>query len=165
MAITGEVTSQLKFKQTSSPDRGQGVVEQSVGGVVSYTNGTNNNQADLAFLDSRQLASGATENLDLAGVLAGAFGATLTFAKIAALSIEADDANTTNLTFGGAGSNTWVGFFADATDKIIMKPGAKMTIHAPAGWTVTAGTGDILLVANAAGAAANYTIGLLGRSA
>lgn len=132
---------------------------------IVFGSGTGTGKADIAFVDDRSLASGANEALDLAGVLTDAFGQSVAIAKLKAIEISANAANTTNLTVGAAVSNTFVGFFADATDAIVLKPGARIVIADPVGWTVTAGTGDLLKVANAAGAAASFRVKLLGASA
>ncbi|EJN11853.1 hypothetical protein PMI42_04868 [Bradyrhizobium sp. YR681] len=132
---------------------------------VLIASGTGYGKADIAFMDIRTLASNTSENLDLAGSLTDAFGATITFAKLKAIEIENPEASTTNLTVGAAGSNTFVGPFADATDAIILKPGDKFVAVSRTGWTVTASTGDILKVANASGAAVSYTVKLIGASA
>lgn len=127
--------------------------------------GTGYGKADMAFCDQRTLATNTSENLDLAGSLVDAFGQTMTMVKVKAIEIEALEANTTNLTFGAAASNTFVGPFADATDGIVLKPGDKAVLLSRTGWTVTASTGDILKVANAAGASATYNIKIIAASA
>lgn len=77
-------------------------------------------------------------------------------------------ANTTALTIGG-GSNPVVGFLGGTTPTIgPIRPGGFVFIACPdaAGiGAVTAGTGDILRIANASGAAAVYQIAILGRTA
>ncbi len=130
-----------------------------------FGSGTGNGRVDIEFVDDRTLATNTSENLDLSGSLIDAFGQTIAAANIKAIEISAAAANTTNLTVGAAASNTFQGPFADATDALVLKPGARVVIFDPAGWTVTAGTGDILKVANAAGASASYRIKLLGASA
>jgi len=132
---------------------------------VMLATGTGYGKADIAFMDTRTLASNTSENLDLAGSLTDAFGTTITFVKVKAIEIENPEASTTNLTVGAAGSNTFVGPFADATDAIVLKPGDKFVAISRTGWNVTATTGDILKIANASGAAASYNIKLIGASA
>jgi hypothetical protein len=130
-----------------------------------FGSGTGPGRVDIEYVDDRTLATNTSENLDLSGVLIDAFGQVIAAANIKAIEISAAAGNTTNLTVGAAASNTFVGPFNDATDALVLKPGARAVIFDPAGWTVTAGTGDILKVTNAAGASATYRIKLLGASA
>jgi hypothetical protein len=135
--------------------------------VVSLADGTGANQADLVYAAERTVASATNDDIDLAGVLTDAFGATITSAELVALLVineQADGtANTTNLTLGGAanpvpgfGSALWPispgGFFE------MVSPGAAGLA------TVTASTGDLLRVTNSSGATAKYKILLLARS-
>lgn len=134
---------------------------------ITLTPGTSSGNADLIFMDTRTLSASSTENLDLAGGLVDPLGATLTFVTIKAIYVKASSANTNNVVVGGAGSNTLLGIFSDATDKILVKPGGVFMWVAPAtGATVTTLTGDILLVANSSsGTSVTYDIVIIGTSA
>jgi hypothetical protein len=134
---------------------------------ISLSPGTGTNQADLMFTDERTLAASGTENLDVAGVLADPLGGTLTFVTIKVVRICALSTNTNNVVVGGAASNTLLGIFADASDKINVKPGGCFVWVAPGvGAAVTASTGDILLVANSAGGTGvTYRVTIIGTSA
>lgn len=145
---------------STTKDRVELVISQ------AFANGTGNNQADLIFHDKRTLADGASENLDLSGSLTDVFGSTLTFAKIKAIIIQ-NLSTTQILTVGGAAANALINWVADATDKINIPPGGAFCIMAPlAGFAVTAGTGDILKIANGgAGDPADYNIWIIGTSA
>ena len=132
---------------------------------TQLASGTGSSQADLIFHDTRSLADGASEDLDLAGVLADAFGATLTFAKVKALIIKNNSATQT-LSVGGASANQFVNWVGDATDIIKIAPSGFFALTGPlAGYVVTAATGDKLKVANSAGAGATYDIIIIGTSA
>src|SRR6187455_587910 len=63
-------------------------------------NGTGSGKADIAWQSQRNLASAASESLDLVGALATAFGDTISAAKVKAIEIEALETNTTSLTIG-----------------------------------------------------------------
>lgn len=131
----------------------------------SFANGTGANQANAGFADIRTLTASATENLDLSGALLDAFGNTLLFTKIKAMVVLAASTNTNDVLVGGAASNGFITPFADATDVIKVKPGGLAVLVAPDanGYAVTAGTGDILKVANSAGSTSvTYTIILIG---
>jgi hypothetical protein len=130
----------------------------------TLTDGNAADQADAHWSDERTLAASATENLDLSGVLTDAFGAVLTFAKIRAIYVEADVANTNNVELGGAATNAFL-FLKDATDIAVVRPGGLLLLVArdAAGYTVTAATGDILKVTNSgAGTSVIYRIVLVG---
>lgn len=133
---------------------------------IQYAPGTGIGFADKMFSDQRTLAASATENLDLAGVLADPLGATLTFVHVKTIYFHASSANTNNVCVGGAASNTFVGPFADATDIVCVPPGGVALFSTPgAGWTVTASTGDILKVANSSsGTGVTYDVVIIGTS-
>jgi hypothetical protein len=133
---------------------------------VALTDGTGANQANNVFGDTRTINASSSENLDLAGGLTNALNATLTFTAIKAILIVADKGNTNNVVVGGAASNAFP-LFGDATDTIAIKPGGCFMIADPtaAGLTVTAGTGDILKIANSgSGSAVSYTIIIVGEA-
>lgn len=135
---------------------------------VTLANGTSANQADLIFSDERTLAASGTEDLDLAGVLADVHGTTLTFARVKAIVIEADSANTNNVVVGGASSNGFINWVSDATDEIVIRPGGVFALAAPdaTAYAVTASTGDLLTVTNSSsGTGVTYRIVIIGASA
>jgi hypothetical protein len=166
MPVTAIVSAAVSVTQTGAPDGGSSRAVQAVGlSALAVANGTGNGQADLAFVDERTLASNTSEEIDLAGVLSSVFGATLTFAEVMTVLVESVSANTTNLTIGNATSNGFVGWFGAAAHTETVKPGGAILHHDPAGWPVTASTGDLLKISNASGASATYRIAILGRSA
>ena len=87
---------------------------------------------------------------------------------IAIVNAAADGtANTTALTIGG-GTNPFAGIWGTAGDQIVIPPGGMFLIAAAGAaglGTAGAGASDILRVANASGAAADYQIVIIGRSA
>jgi len=131
----------------------------------SFTDGAGADQADVHWSDERTLSASATEDLDLAGGLTDAFGAAITFARIKAIYIEADSANTNNVLLGGAAANAFVGPFGAAAHTIAVRPGGAVLLVAPdaTGYVVTAGTGDLLRVGNSgAGTSVKYRIVVVG---
>ncbi|MEV8623406.1 hypothetical protein [Streptomyces sp. NPDC051079] len=136
---------------------------------VHLESGTTAGKADLRFADTRTLAASATEDLDLAGVLTDAFGTALTFVRVKGIFISAATANSNNVVIGAAASNQWATLL-NATGTITLRPG--MTFAAMAGsadatgMAVTAGTGDLLKIANSgAGTSVTYDIVIIGASA
>lgn len=166
MSLESKITAKIDATEGSALDLGSGSARVTLEKLLALGNGTGNGQADMIWSDTRTIAASSSENLDLAGVLVGAFGNTLTFAKIKAILVVADAGNTNDVVVGAAGSNTFVGPFADATDAIKVKPGGVFLAVAPnTGWTVTASTGDILKVANSgSGTGVTYSVILIGTS-
>ncbi|MFE5628474.1 hypothetical protein [Streptomyces sp. NPDC056543] len=136
---------------------------------VHLENGTTAGKADRVFHDQRTLAASANETLDLAGVLTDVYGVALTFAKVKFIAISASSANSNNVVVGANASNDWVGLL-NAAGTLTLRPGASfcaMSGSADAtGMAVTAGTGDLLKVANSgAGSSVTYDIVIVGTSA
>jgi len=137
-----------------------------VSSLLELTTGTTAGKADLVFADTRTLAASANENIDLAGSLTDAFGATLTFVKVVAIYIKAADGNTNNVVVGWAASNGFVTPFGAATDTVKVGPGGTFLLTNDAGFAVTAATGDLLKIANGgSGTPVTYDIVVVGRSA
>lgn len=139
--------------------------------AVRLATGTGAGQADKIFSDTRSLTTGASEDLDLAGVLTDALGATITFARVKGLFVAAAAANTTNLTVGANVVNGWatlLGPTGASGGTVTLRPGGMFLAACGSadatGWAVTAGTGDLLHVVNAAGATAAYDIVVVGAS-
>ncbi len=136
---------------------------------LQLADGTGAAQADRLFSDTRTLAASANEDLDLAGALADAIGGTAVFARIKGLYIAAASGNTNNVIVGAAASNAWATLLG-ATHTITLRPGAWIMLGTGAtdatGYTVTAGTGDLLRIANSAGSTTvTYDIAVIGCSA
>lgn len=137
--------------------------------AVSLGSGSGAGQADKVFHDRRTLAASAAEDLDLAGVLLDAFGAAITFVRVKGLFITAAAANVNNVVVGADATNPWATLL-NATGTITLRPGASFGAIAGAAdgtaYAVTAGTGDLLQVANSgAGTSVTYDIVIVGASA
>jgi hypothetical protein len=139
------------------------------GTTITLASGTGSAQANRLYDSQRTLAASATEELDLAGdsTFKDAFEQAITFVKLKVIYVAAATGNTNNVVVGGASSNAFLGPFNDATDKMVIPPGGIwMIVHRTTGWTVTAGTGDKLLIANSgAGTSVTYDIQLIGTDA
>ena len=170
MSLTGQIRDQLQLTHVGTNDLG--TLQDDVVTATNYpswtiASGTGAGLADIVFRDQRTLALSTSEDLDLAGGLTDAFGATLTFVKVKMLYVSAATANDANIVVGGASSNAFLGAFADATDKVNLPASAWLKWTNPTnGYSVTAGTGDILKIENSDGAAsATYDIVIVGTSA
>lgn len=169
MALTSRLSVAVTADQTSALDLTTASAPVSWARQVALATGTGAGQADVIFTDTRTLAASATEDLDLAGSLTGAFGATLTFVKVKALAIAAAAANTNNVVVGAAASNAWATLL-NSTGTVTLRPGAFFIAVAgvadSTGYAVTASTGDLLKVANSAGSTGvTYDLVVIGTSA
>ncbi len=170
MPLTSRLSIAASAIQTAVLDLGTAQAQLSKSYTVDLANGTAAGQADRTFHDTRTLAASANEDLDLAGVLTDAFGATLTFARIKALIVSASAGNTNNVIVGGAAPNQFLTSVGAGTHTLILRPGATLALMAGAadatGYAVTAGTGDLLRIANSgAGSTVTYDIAVVGASA
>lgn len=163
MALTASIKIALAVLSTGSLDIERLTSQIDRTWKIDLTDGTGAGQANMLFSDTRTLASNTSESLDLAGGLTPAFGPAITFTKTKLILVAADPANTTNLTIGNV-TNGIVAPFGAATHSLLVPPGGFVLIATPdnTAFGVTAGTGDLLKIANASGAAANYDVVILG---
>lgn len=134
---------------------------------IELSNGTGANSADLMFHDQRTIAASSNEDLDLAGSLAGPFGASQVFVELRAILISAAAANTNNVRVTRPASNG-VPLFLAASDGIDVPPGGVFLWSCPADGkvTVTASTGDLINIANSSsGSTVTYDVVIIGSSA
>jgi len=167
MSLITTITTRVKATQIGANDLGSPSFPLNNLNTINLADGTGSSQADLLFSDSRTITASANEDLDLSGGLTGVFGATLTFVKIKAIVIKASSGNTNNVEVKPATTNGFLGPFNAAADTLIIPPGGAISLFAPtAGWAVTAGTGDLLNIANSgAGTSVTYDIIIIGTSA
>lgn len=170
MPLTSRLSIAASAVQTATLDLGTAQAQLSKAYTVDLTDGTAAGRADRTFHDTRTLAASANEDLDLAGVLTDAFGASLTFARIKGLIVSAAAGNTNNVIVGGAASNGFITWVGGAAHTVTLRPGATMALIAGAadatGYAVTAATGDLLRIANSgAGSTVSYDIAIIGCSA
>jgi hypothetical protein len=134
--------------------------------ALSFVPGTAaTDEANILFADSRTLAASANEDLDLAGVLTNAFGATIAAAEVVAIFISAAEGNTNSVSVTRPASNGFAGPFLAAGDGVSVKPGEFTFFASQSGWAVTAGTGDLINVANSgAGTSVTYDIVIIART-
>lgn len=171
MTINASINVTATVKETLTADYKDTVWNATITNALAFTDGTTANKCDLIFVDEREVASATNDDLDLAGSLESVLGTAFTPAEIVAIIVVnapiSGDANTTDLTIGGA-SNAFEGFVSSSGTIGPIKPGGTFVIgtgDAAGIGTVTAGTGDILRIANSSGATATYQIAILGRSA
>lgn len=168
MPLSTVLNVSLQATQTSALDLVTASAPLSLGTLIQLTSGTGLNQADLIFSDTRTIAASGTEDLDLAGALTGQLGGTLTFVKLKGLLIRAAAGNTNNVRVTRPASNG-VPWLLAASDGFDVTPGGLALFMAPANAgmaTVTAGTGDLITVANSSsGSSVTYDVVIIGTSA
>lgn len=134
---------------------------------IVLPDGTTAGKADLVYVGERTINASSNDDLDLAGGLTDVFGAAITFAKVKAIIIIADDANTNDVLLKPGATNAFSGPFGAGTHTVQVGPGGAIVLAAPkAGWAVTADTGDTLRVTNTAGGTSvKYRLAIVGTSA
>lgn len=168
MAQTSVVSQKAVISLERTVSFGPSRLPITIGTDRSIANGTSAGQCDLVYaLDDQSIAASGTLDIDLSGSLTDPLGASVVFAKVDAIILVASASNTNNVVIGAAASNQFVGPFGAATHTIAVRPGGEITLWASgAGWSVTAGTADILRLANSgAGSAVVFDLVILGRSA
>lgn len=167
MALTSTFDVGIACTQTSPLDLVTPTAGLDLANRIRLLTGTGADQADMLWTDTNTLSASGTTDVDLAGSLTGAFGNTLTFARIKAIYVSALAANTNNVNVTRPASNG-VPLFLAAGDGIPVKPGGAFLWVAPdaTGVAVTAGTGDLLTFTNSAGTTGvTYSVVVVGASA
>lgn len=163
--LTARVKASISGLFQNLLDQGAAEYPVQVNFALDFADGLGAGQAQRVFTDTRTLAASASEDLDLSGVLADAFGAAIPFTEIKAIFIKAHAANANNLVIGGAASNQFATPFGAGTHTLTLRPGGLFLLAAgdATGYAVTPGTGDLLKVANGAGGTSvTYDLVLIG---
>lgn len=170
MSVSAKIDFSLSSSQAGANAFGGPFIRMDIAQSLVLANGTGANQFDKLIVVERTVASATNDDIDLAGILLDALGAAFTATKLIAIAIinkpldPSAAANTTLLTPGG-GTNTVPGY---ANARCPIGPGdfcVEVNRTASGLATVTAGTGDIIRVANSAGAQAKYLVAIMARSA
>lgn len=165
--VTAEINLSIKAALTGTNDLGSPKLAlDPISEVMQLSPGTAAvNEANILFSDTRTLSASANEDIDLAGSLSNAFGATITAAEIVAIYVKAASGNTNNVNVTRPASNGFAGPFLAAGDGFGVKPGEYVLLTSQTGWAVTAGTGDLINIANSAGTTGvTYNIVIIGRT-
>lgn len=163
MSLSATVKASISARDTRTLDLGSGVSDVAVALSTAFTDGAGAGQCDVLFSDQRTIAASSNEDLDLSGSLEHD-GQAAVFARIKAIIIKAASGNTNNVRLTRPASNG-VPLFLAASDGIDIQPGGVFAWMAPsaAGVAVTAGTGDLINIANSSsGSGVTYDILILG---
>lgn len=163
--ITGTIGVNIDVSFAGSGDLGTPKQRVTIEEAMALSAGTAAvNQANIFFSDTRQLLASATEDLDLAGVLTDAFGATIAAAEVVAIFVKAHVTNM-NSVIVGAATQPFAGPLG-ATGTYAVKPGEYYLAVSRSGWAVGAGSTDDLKIANSAGGSVvDYDIAIIARTA
>ncbi|WP_405149434.1 hypothetical protein OG589_14510 [Sphaerisporangium sp. NBC_01403] len=166
MPLSASLLVQLAADLTSPLDLTTVDVPLSIGRQISLISGTGAGAADQIWSATRSINSGATDSLDLAGVLTSPLGGTLTFARIKGVLVAAAATNTTNVDVARPATNG-VPLFSAVSSAISVRPGGLLVWMDPsaAGVVVTPGTGDLINLVNGSGATAKCDVVIIGASA
>lgn len=150
---------------TGAADLGSLKQRVNISEVLDLIEGTDAiNKANILFQDTRTLAASASEDIDLAGALSDAFGASITAAELVLLYVKAHSGNTNNVNVTRPASNG-VPIFLAASDGMPVKPGQFLLITDEAGIAVAAGNGDLITITNSAGSTSvTYDIVVIART-
>lgn len=163
--VTANLRVNIRAKQTGTADLGTPQILVDLEKSMDFTPGTAAvGEANILFSDERTLAASANEDLDLAGVLADALGATIAAAEVVAIYIEAAAGNTNNVQVTRPAANG-VPLFLAASDGLALGPGDFVLLTRRSGVGVTAGTGDLVNIANSGGGTSVvYKVVVIGRT-
>lgn len=168
MAVGASISLKVSASESGSPSVGNAVWSGVIESALTFGNGTTANNVDLVYVAERTVLTAANDDIDVAGALTSGLGTAIAAAEVVGIAIinkqKDGTANTTALTIGGSisgipGYTTAVETIAPGGMYMVVSPDASGLA------TVTAGTGDILRVTNAAGATNKFQVAILGRSA
>ena len=135
MALSNTVTSQIQSTLTGTA------------GLATNTAKVSNSETNVLasattlYSASLTIAASTPSSIDLSGALNDPLGDSAVFTSVMDLYIKNTGAG--SITFGGTNS---IPLTADETDLKTIAPGASIHIIDPTGITVTAGTGDLIIL-------------------
>ncbi len=164
-SLTTRAQVQLSATLTNTSGLQTASAPLSVIKTVDLANGIALNQANVLYSATFAISTSATQSLDFAGGgLLDAFGNAVGPAKIKCVYLGASPNNSTIVTAMGDTNN--IPLLNTKATTFTLPPGAVFLYCDPslAGIAVTAGTGDIIKLVNAAGATANVDVVVVGTS-
>jgi len=164
--LNAKITTTINAQQSTKLDLTQPEADIAKTYSEQYSDGTGADQAQLIFSDSRTATGSSSDNLDLAGSLVGALGATLTFAAVKEIIVKNKSA-ANQLRVGKKIANGFAGPFDQTAGAlgVIVEPNGLLHLRNPgaAGWPVTAATADLLSIENLGATTTDYDVILIGK--
>jgi hypothetical protein len=139
----------------------------------TLTDGTTANCANICLKDyAHAITSGANVDVTFSDLSGFADGDAMDivgvnnddFAEVVAIQIKNDDASAGNLEVGAAAANPWLAFLKDATDKIVLKPGACVQFQCAKDPAFAVSAGSKVLRMTAPSGNVTYHMTILARS-
>ena len=157
LKITAQIAATLK---KTLGDGSQPALEYALGLFSTVPD-----DANLLFVNGYSIASGGSQSLDLSGSLEDCFGDAMVFSKVYGILVLNKVATTGKVLQLGADANH-LPIINDKTKYETIGPsGCYMKVDPVDGITVTAGTGDILKIANPGGGTAiDVAVAILGKA-
>lgn len=129
-----------------------------------YVNGNGTSQFNKAYSDITTLSAASATSYDLAAGVTDAQGAAITMSKLGFILAENRSSNAGDIIRIGGNTNA-VPVFGGATQYLNLGAGGFALVVNPIdGWTVTAGTGDILDVTRTTTSTFDHALIVAGRS-
>lgn len=150
MSISGTINLRLTFLEALAQDLGGKQFDMVKSFLKQFADGSGLNQVSKLYADVLSTIQSVNTDIDLNPGPTGAFAA-VPFTTLKGIIVFADEDNPGNIIVGNV-SNGIVGPFGAATHSQSVSPGGVyMNINpTAAGWSVSAGTTDILRIASAA---------------
>ena len=166
MALQASIAATITANQTFALDS-ISTTKDSVSFPITrtYTDG-------VMWHDTRTLAAGTSETLDLASGVLDKFNNAVYFSRINVIAIKnRESVSNRNLQVGGAASNQFYGFLSDPADKLNLPNGASVLFENPNGYDVVVGddetsndsiANDQLKITNDSAGSITYDILIIG---
>lgn len=154
-AVTGSANGAVSFNEAVNTSFGTTVrasVTPAFSLNQSFTSGTGSGAVDVKWCENDTIPASGADTLDLSGAaLQTEFATAASFAKVKVVAVKAATTNTNDVWIGGAAGNRFNSFLKDSSVAVV-RPGYMLMLWGPGtGYTVTATTGDKLLVKNSGG--------------
>lgn len=150
MSLSGSITIRNSFLEALAQDLGAKQFNLEKSKIIQLVDGSGLGQVNKLFADSVSQAQSVNNDLDLAGALAGAFGAVV-FTTIKGIIVIAGDANPANLIVGNVTNGIVAPFGAATHSQAVAPSGVYMNINpSAAGFPIVASTADLLRIASPA---------------
>jgi hypothetical protein len=162
MPLVGSINLSIQASLTSALDLSTARDPLAYTLAQAISDGAGADQSNQCWHDTRTLVASANDDLDLAGVLVNAFGATVTFARVKFLFVRNKTTSGAPITVGPAPAQG-VANFLGTSDRLPIGAWMCMGLFDATGWAITAGTADKIRIGNTSGSlTATYDIIVVG---
>lgn len=134
---------------------------------VSWGDGTDANEADRYYCDTRTPGAATAEDLDLTALTPGPRGSTVTLAEVKIFAIYCPSSNDSPIELKSGATNGWTNWHGGNTDPVKIRPGTTsyLIVNGSDGQYAVAAGNKVVNVNNPGGAGNTYTVLLVGPSA